>query len=145
MRGLVFLACGHTSLSVGATFLFSTSTHISLSCLLSFCSARAHTSLSLSPCLLSFCSVRAHTSLSLSLSLSLSASAQFLFSARQRRAELNSVKQILVACFSNFTCKYSKNHSTAIVIILWVFYLTRQRLNYKDLYRLTSCKGELLM
>ncbi len=30
-----------------------------------------------------------------------------------------------VACFSNFTCKYSQNHSTAIVIILCVFYLIR--------------------
>ncbi len=28
-------------------------------------------------------------------------------------------------------------------MILWVFYLIRQRLNYKDLCRLTSCKGEL--
>ncbi len=69
----------------------------------------------------------------LSLSLSLSASAQILFSVRQRRAELNSVKhRYYVACFSNFTCKYSQNHSTAIVIILWVFYLIKQRLDYKD-------------
>ncbi len=104
-----------------------THTHISLS-------------LSLSVCLLSFCSARAH------LSLSLSASAQFLFSERQRKAELNSVKhRYYVACFSNFTCKYSQNHRTAIVIILWVFYLIRQRLDYKDLCRLTSCKGELVM
>ncbi len=67
-------------------------------------SQHAHTPLSLSPCLLSFCSARAHTS------LSLSASAQFLFSVRQRRAELNSVKhRYYVACFSNFTCKYSQN------------------------------------
>ncbi len=86
------------------------------------------------------------TSLSLSLSLSLSESAQFLFSVRQRRVELNSVKhRYYVACFSNFTCKYSQNHSTAIVIVFWVFYLIRQRLNYKDLCKVTSCKGELVM
>ncbi len=83
-------------------------------------SQHAHTPLSLSLRLLSFCSARAHTSLSLSASalflfstrthISLSASAQFLFSVRQRRAELNSVKhRYYVACFSNFTCKYSQN------------------------------------
>ncbi len=65
----------------------------------------------------------------ISLSLTLSASAQFLFSARQRREKLNSVKhRYYVICCSNFTCKYSQNHSTAIVIILWVFYLIRHRL-----------------
>ncbi len=146
----------HHSLSLCqfAQSLFRTRTHISLSAfdhLFSFCSARTHTSLSLSLSLslhlLSFCSARAHTSLSLSLSLhllsfcserahtslslSLYASAQFLFSARQRRAEFNSVKRrYYVACFSNFTCKNSQNQSTAIVIILWVFYLIRQQLDY---------------
>ncbi len=29
-----------------------------------------------------------------------------------------------ICCFSNFTCKYSRNHSTAIVFILCVAYLT---------------------
>ncbi len=146
----------HHSLSLcqSAQSLFRTRTHISLSAfdhLFSFCSARTHTSLSLSLSLsLCICSVsvqRAHTHLSLSLSLcifsvsvqnvhthlslSLYASAQFLFSARQRRAELNSVKRrYYVACFSNFTCKNSQNQSTAIVIILWVFYLIRQQLDY---------------
>ncbi len=184
------------SFRLSAQFLFSTCTHISLFLrvcsvsvqhahtnlsprLLSFCSLRAHTSLSLSlslcicsvsvqhvhthlslsPRLLSFCSARAHKSLSASaqflfiarthlslslcicsvsvhrahthLSLSLWASAQFLFIVQQSRAELNSVKhKYYVVCFSNFTCKYSQNHSTAIVIILWVFYLIRQRLDY---------------
>ncbi len=102
--------------------------------------ARAHASLSLSPRLLSLFSMHTHTSFFLSASaqflfsahthLSLSASAQFVFSARQKRAELNSVKHwYYVACFSNFTCKYSQNHSTSIVIILWVFYLIRQQLD----------------
>ncbi len=122
-------------------------THLSISlalsvCLLSFCSARAHTSLYLSPRLLNFCSACActHTSLSLTLCsarahthLSLSPHLLSFCSARQRRAELNSVKHgYHVDCFSNFTCKYNQNHSTAIVIILWVFYLFRQRLDYKD-------------
>ncbi len=72
-------------------------------------------------------------SLSLSLSPSLSASAQVLFSARQRRAELNSVKhRYYVACFSNFTCKYSRKHSTAIVFILCVFDFIRRQLDYQD-------------
>ncbi len=140
--------CTHLSIflsfRLSAQFLFSTCTHISLflrvcsvsvqhaytnlsSRLLSFCSLRAHTSLSLSLCICSVSVHRAHTHLS----LSLLASAQFLFSVQQSRAELNSVKhKYYVVCFSNFTCKYSQNHSTAIVIILWVFYLIRQRLDY---------------
>ncbi len=57
---------------------------------------------------------------------SLSASAQF--SERWRGAVL-SVKHryVLICCFSNFTCKYSRNHSTAIVFILCVFDLIRRR------------------
>ncbi len=72
--------------------------------------ARAHTSLflSLSPHLRSFCSARGREEQSL--------------------IQLN---RYYAACFSNFTCKYSQNHSTAIVIILWVFYLIRQRLDYQ--------------
>ncbi len=151
MRGLAFPARAHLSLSLSVCSVSVQHAHTSLSlslCLLSFCSARTHISLSLSLCLLSFCSACTHIShsltrllsfcsartyTSLSLSLSLSASAQILFSVWQRRAELNSVKhRYYVACFSNFTCKYSQNHSTAIVIILWVFYLIRQRLDYKD-------------
>ncbi len=115
----------HISLSASAQFLFSTSTHISLS---------------LSASAQFLFSTRTH------ISLSLSASAQFLFSVRQRRAELNSVRhRYYVACFSNFICKYRQNHSTAIVIILCVLYLIRQRLDYKDLCRLTYCKVELVM
>ncbi len=90
-------------------------------------SQHAHTPLSLSLRLSAqfLFSRRTH----ISLSLTLSASDQFLFSARQRREKLNSVKhRYYVICFSNFTCKYSQNHSTAIVIILWVFYLIRHRL-----------------
>ncbi len=94
-------------------------THLSLSlslalCICSISVQHAHTSLSLCLHLLSFCSARVRTS------FCLSASDQFLFSARQRRAKLNSVKhRYYVACFSNFTCKYSQNHSIAIVIIFY--------------------------
>ncbi len=96
-----------------------------------FPSTCTHLSLFLSPSFCLVCIQRTHTHLSLSFSLSVSA--QFLFSARQRRAELNSVKhRNCVACFSNFTFKYSQNHSTAIVIILWVYYLIKQWLDYKD-------------
>ncbi len=144
----------HTPLS----FSLSLSPH-----LLSFYSARAHTSFSLSLRLFSLYSARAHTSLSFSLSLSpricsvsisaraytsLSLSALLSFCSAHGREEqsLIQLNTDIVACFSNFTCKYSQNHSTAIVIIIWVFYLIRHRLDYKDfLCRLTSCKGELVM
>ncbi len=52
-------------------------------------------------------------------SLSLSASA--LLSARWRAPALSVKTQI--CCFSNFTCKYSWNHSTAIVFVLCVAYV----------------------
>ncbi len=43
-------------------------------------------------------------------------------------------------------CKYSRNHSTAIVFIVCVFDFIRRRLDYQDfLCRLTSWKGELVM
>ncbi len=106
-----FLTRTHLSPSLCSVSVQRMHTHLSLSIslslhLLSFCSAHAHTSLSLSLSLhlLSFCSAHAHTSLSLSLnllsfcsarahtSLSLFTSSQFMFSTRQRRAELNSVK-----------------------------------------------------
>ncbi len=61
----------------------------------------------------------ARTPLSLSVSLSLSASA--LYSEQLKVAVLSVKTQI--CCFSNFTCKYSRNHSTAIVFILCVAYL----------------------
>ncbi len=51
----------------------------------------------------------------------LSLSASVLFCERLKGAVLSfSVKS---CCFSNFTCKYSRNHSTAIVFILCVAYL----------------------
>ncbi len=102
--------------------------------LLSFCSASTHTHLSLSLSLSLSASAQFLFSTCAHISLSLSASAQFLFSARQRRAEqsLIQLNTDIVVCFSNFTCKYSQNHSTAIVIILWVFYLIRQWLDYND-------------
>ncbi len=133
-RGLAFPVRAHTSLFLSLSV-----------CLLSFCSACAHTYLSFSASAQFMFSTRTHISLSLCicsdsvhrahthLSLSLLASAQFLFSVQQSRAELNSVKhRYYVVCFSNFTCKYSQNHSTAIAIILWVFYLIRQRLDYNN-------------
>ncbi len=126
----------HLSLSASAQFLFSTRTHTSLSlCICSVSVQHAHTHISPSRCICSVSVQHAHTH------LSLSASAQFLFSTRThtslslhllsfcsvRGREEQSLIQLnryyVVACFSNFTCKYSQNHSTAIVIILWVFYL----------------------
>ena len=56
-------------------------------------------------------SQRAHTSLS----------GSALFSERVKGAALSVKTQI--CCFSNFTYKYSRNHSTAIVFILCVTYL----------------------
>ncbi len=84
-----------------------------------------------------------HLSLSLSLSLSFSLSLSLACSLRlllsfcsvhgREEQRFNSVKhRCYVACFSNFTCKYSHNHSTAIVIILCVFDCIRRRLDYKD-------------
>ncbi len=56
----------------------------------------------------------------------LSASALFsvrthLFTLAAERSYVSVKTQIY--CFSNFTCKYSRNHSTAIVFILCVAYL----------------------
>ncbi len=49
-----------------------------------------------------------------------------------------------ICCFSNFTCKYSRNRSTAIVFILCVAYsiFIRRRHDYKSgfFFRLTSWK-----
>ncbi len=79
-------------------------------CRASYCCPSAHTPLSLCVCSVSV--QRVHTSLSLSM-LSFG-------SARGREEQrFNSVKhRYFVACLSNFTCKYSRNHSTAIVFIL---------------------------
>ncbi len=56
--------------------------------------------------------------------------ASALFSKRRRGAAL-SVKHRYCR-FSNFTCKYSRNHSTDVVIILCVFDFIRRRLDYQD-------------
>ncbi len=61
----------------------------------------------------------AHLSLSLfSLSLSLC-----ICSVERLKGAALSVKTQILCSFSNFTCKYSRNHSTAIVFILCVAYL----------------------
>ncbi len=80
------------------------------------------------------------------LSLSLCASA--LFSERLKGAALSVKTQI--CCFSNFTRKYSRNHSTitAIVFILCVAYLILSdngTIINQDFCELTSWKGELVM
>ncbi len=74
----------------------------------------------------------AHTSHSLS--------ASALFHERLKRAALSVKTQI--CCFSNFTCKYSRNHST-IVFILFDF--IRRLHDYKFLCSLTSWKRELFI
>ncbi len=73
-----------------------------------------------------FPSVRTHLSLSLSLRLLCSACATCAnvntsLHLRLKRAAFLVKTQIY--CFSNFTCKYSRNHSTAIVFVLSVAYL----------------------
>ncbi len=40
----------------------------------------------------------------------------------------------ILCCFSHFTCKYSRNHSTAIVFILCVFDFIRWRCDYHDFF-----------
>ncbi len=67
-------------------------------------------------------SARAHTSLSLCVSSVKRATAEV------QRSQLNNI----LCCFSNFTCKYSQNQSTAIVFILCVFDFIRRRLDYQD-------------
>ncbi len=103
---LICSACAHTSLSASA--LFSVRTPLSLS--LCICSVqRAHTSFSAS----ALFNARTHLSLR-------------LLCESLKRAAL-SVKT-LICCFSNFTCKYSRNHST-IVFILFDF--IRRQHDYK--------------
>ncbi len=85
-----------------------------------FPSKRTHT-LSLSLCLLSFCSAHG-----------------------REEQHFNSVKhRYYVACFSNFKYKYSRNHSTTIVIILCVFDFIKRLSGF--LCRLKSWKGELVI
>ncbi len=64
-----------------------------------------------------------HTSLSLSLSLCVS-------SVQRAAAEMQLNK--ILCYFSNFICKYSRNHIADIVFILCVFDFIRQRLDYQD-------------
>ncbi len=68
---------------------------------------------------------RTHTPPSLSLSLSLCVS-----SVQRAAAEMQFNK--ILCYFSNFICKYSRNHSADIVFILCVFDFIRQRLDYQD-------------
>ncbi len=79
---------------------------------------------------------RAHTSLSLSLSLSLcvcSVSIQRAAAGREEQCFNSAKHRYYFACFSNFTwCKYSRNHSTAIVIILCVFDFIKRGLYHQD-------------
>ncbi len=89
-------------------------------------SARAHTSLSLSV-------QRAHTSLSLSLSVQRAHTLSLCVCSARVRERSNALIQLktqILCCFSNFTCKYSRNHSTAIVFILCVFDFIRRRCDY---------------
>ncbi len=57
--------------------------------------------------------------------LSLCASARF--STQELRCRTLSNK--ILCCFSNFTCKYSRNHSTVIAFMLCVFDFIRRRPN----------------
>ncbi len=141
----VLRAHTHTSLSLSASaqFLFFARTHTHLSLYLCasaqflFC-AHTHTPLSLSVHLLSFCSARTHTHLSISLHL-----LSFCSACGREEQRFNSVKhRYYVACFFNFTCKYSGNHSTAIVFMLCVFDFIRRWLNYQDFC--VSWKRELI-
>ncbi len=92
-----------------------------------------------------FCSARAHTSLSLSLSLARSLHLFSFCSAHSREKQrFNSVKhRYYFACISNFTwCKNSRNH----IHILCVFDFIKRRLVYQDfLCRLTYWKWELVI
>ncbi len=98
--------------------------------------ARTHLSLSLSLCL----SVqRAH---SLSLSAVCSARSLSRLLSRERSSALIQLNTDIML-LSNFTCKYSRNHSTAIVFILCAFDFIRRWCDYHDFFvcRLTSWKG----
>ncbi len=66
------------------------------------------------------CSPSARTHLSLSLFLSLCICSVSLQRSAERSSTLIQLNTDL-CCFSNFTCKYSRNHSTAIIFILCVF------------------------
>ncbi len=69
--------------------------------------------------------------------LSLCASAQFLFSERR--------KHRYYVASSNFTCKYSWNHSTAIVFILCVFDFIRRRLDYQIFVQINILEGRAFL
>ncbi len=97
-----------------------------------FCCPSAHTPLSRSLSVRQLSSACTHLSLALSLcicSVSVQRAAEMSSALIQLNTDINNY----VACFSNFTCKCSQNHSTAIVFILCVFHFIRRRLDYQDL------------
>ncbi len=77
------------------------------------------------------CAPSTHTPLSLSLSLCVCSVQR---AAERSRALIQLNTDITVCCFSNLTCKYSRNHSTAIVFILCVFDFIRRRCDYHDFF-----------
>ncbi len=82
-----------------------------------------------------FPSTRTHLSLSLSLCLSLCICSVSVQRAAEKKQRFNSVKlRYNVACFSNFTWKYSRNHSTAIVFILCVFISSDDIMQFNNNY-----------
>ncbi len=104
-------------------------THLCLSPrLLSFGSARTHTSFSLSASAQFLFSERTHISLSLSLSLHLLRFCSVRGREEQSLIQLNTDIMLLASLILH--ASIAKNHSTAIVITLWVFYLIRQQLYY---------------
>ncbi len=95
------------------------------------CCPSAHTPLSRSLSVRQLGSARTHLSLALSLCIC-SVSVQHAAEMSSALIQLNTDINNYVACFSNFTCKYSQNHSTAIVFILCAFDFIRRRLDYQD-------------
>ncbi len=83
--------------------------------------------------------VPVHTHLSLALSLCVSSVQRA--AAEVQRSQSNKI----LCCFSNFTCKYSRNHSTAIAFMLCVFDFIRRSRISGFLCRLTYWKGELVL
>ncbi len=79
-----------------------------------------------------FHSARTHISRSLALCVC-SVSIQRAAAGREEQRFNSAKHRYYFACFSNFTwCKYSRNHSTAIVIILCVFDFIKRGLYYQD-------------
>ncbi len=100
-------------------------THLCLALSLCISSVQpAHTSFSLSLCVCQLGSARTQLSLTLSLCIS---------SVQHAAAKVHcSQSNKILCCLSNFTCKYSRNHSTAIAFMLCVCGFIRRRLDYQD-------------